>query len=1070
MRVHRLTMTAFGPFADTHTVDFDELGAQGLFLVHGPTGAGKTSVLDALCFALFADVPGSRSHRGVRCDLSPPDRATSVELEFTASGRRLRIVRRPEQVRPKLRGSGTRRTPASVVVHELRSGRWEARSTRLDEAANVINDVIGMGLAQFQRIALLPQGGFATFLRADARDRHALLTALFDVTAFEDVETWLADQRRASAGRLATAEQELAFGVRALGDLLVGQPPIPAAMADEPPPWPTDPAQDPAVWAGGVPALRSWLDRAQTAAVNEQERARTASESARDAVAAAAQLQRSRERGLRARVEAAAVEDAGASVETLRRERDTALKAGDLRGEILAAQRAETAHRDLQAQFADAALALARAVPDDRARDWFASGSTAGAGASGAVMSTCQELRRTLSAGSAELADLPSVAGRLAGAASVLAGHNRAQAAAQTAIDDANQRLEKLRERQRKIKAALADCAALAGAASARQVEHDRCRSAVQLRTQCAVLDEQLRGADQHTRLLERQELDARAAVLTLDEARLADLAAELADGLVPDAPCPVCGSEVHPSPAPTAGGWSPTALADAKKAATMATAALADAKAEASALSARREVAHARLAELRCADLSADELQKSLESSRLALAAARDAEVQLLRLTAEHDDVTVTIEQVRRDETDAHVAFEVSTAALAAVRRDVQQAVTGGLGAVARHTTVCLCGGDSAGQAGGAGDLDRGRWSDDPSIDELVAAAAHVTSEVRATQRQHARLTAEVEAIAGLAERLLTAADELGRAQAAVAEALTGSAFSTAEAALAAWRSESVLSNLSARIEDHERRGAAAHVTLAEPEVIAALAADPPDVAGLVKLAEAAEQRAVQAARMRHGLERTTTMALSLLAGIDKAARETLTRREEHLAVAALADLAAGTSPENTLRMRLSTFVLAARLERVVELANERLARMGDGRFALIHDDSLARGGARSGLGLLVRDEWSGTTRAPTTLSGGESFMASLALALGLADVLRESVGGVELETLFIDEGFGSLDEVSLDDVLGVLDELRDGGRAVGVVSHLAELRDRIPNRLAVGKASTGSTVTQHLAATASA
>ena len=95
---------------------------------------------------------------------------------------------------------------------------------------------------------------------------------------------------------------------------------------------------------------------------------------------------------------------------------------------------------------------------------------------------------------------------------------------------------------------------------------------------------------------------------------------------------------------------------------------------------------------------------------------------------------------------------------------------------------------------------------------------------------------------------------------------------------------------------------------------------------------------------------------------------------------------------------------------------------------------------------------------------------MASLALALGLADVLRESVGGVELETLFIDEGFGSLDEVSLDDVLGVLDELRDGGRAVGVVSHLAELRDRIPNRLTVGKASTGSTVTQHVAATASA
>ena len=182
------------------------------------------------------------------------------------------------------------------------------------------------------------------------------------------------------------------------------------------------------------------------------------------------------------------------------------------------------------------------------------------------------------------------------------------------------------------------------------------------------------------------------------------------------------------------------------------------------------------------------------------------------------------------------------------------------------------------------------------------------------------------------------------------------------------------------------------------------------------------------------------------------------------------LADLAGGTSPENTLRMRLSTFVLASRLERVVDLANERLRLMGDGRFHLEHDDSLAGRGARSGLGLRVRDAWSGSTRSPSSLSGGESFIASLALALGLADALRESVGGIELQTLFIDEGFGALDETSLDDVLGVLDALRDGGRAVGVVSHVPELRDRIPVQLTVTKSPQGSTLatTTALAATA--
>lgn len=221
---------------------------------------------------------------------------------------------------------------------------------------------------------------------------------------------------------------------------------------------------------------------------------------------------------------------------------------------------------------------------------------------------------------------------------------------------------------------------------------------------------------------------------------------------------------------------------------------------------------------------------------------------------------------------------------------------------------------------------------------------------------------------------------------------------------------------------------------------------------------------------RARHDTERIAHAARAAVNAVLEGAASVTDARGESARVAALADLAGGTSPDNTLRMRLSTFVLASRLERVVDLANERLRLMGDGRFQLEHDDSLAGRGARSGLGLRIRDAWSGTTRAPSSLSGGESFIASLALALGLADALRESVGGIELQTLFIDEGFGALDEASLDDVLGVLDALRDGGRAVGVVSHVPELRDRIPAQLTVTKSPQGSTLatTTTLAATA--
>ena len=142
----------------------------------------------------------------------------------------------------------------------------------------------------------------------------------------------------------------------------------------------------------------------------------------------------------------------------------------------------------------------------------------------------------------------------------------------------------------------------------------------------------------------------------------------------------------------------------------------------------------------------------------------------------------------------------------------------------------------------------------------------------------------------------------------------------------------------------------------------------------------------------------------------------------------------------------------------------------MGGGRYVLEHTDERAAGGARSGLGLRVLDQWTGRSRETTSLSGGESFMASLALALGLADAVKEEAGGHDLATLFVDEGFGSLDDDSLEEVLTVLDGLREGGRAVGVVSHVADLRARIPHQVVVRKGTDGSTVEVRTGATTSA
>ncbi|MGH3309391.1 MAG: AAA family ATPase, partial [Streptomyces sp.] len=238
MRLHRLSLTAFGPFAATQHVDFDELSAAGLFLLHGATGAGKTSVLDAVCFALYSSVPGSRQQPGgtLRSDHAAPGTLTEVVLDLTVGGRRLEITRRPEQTRPKRRGTGRTREKAASWLREYdaRAGEWRALSRSHQEVGEEIAQLTGMSRDQFCQVVLLPQGEFARFLRAGAEDRAKLLGRLFDTGRFAAVEEQLARLRRC-------AQEEVRAGDEALLGLLhrmrqavgtgtddgIGEPPLP---------------------------------------------------------------------------------------------------------------------------------------------------------------------------------------------------------------------------------------------------------------------------------------------------------------------------------------------------------------------------------------------------------------------------------------------------------------------------------------------------------------------------------------------------------------------------------------------------------------------------------------------------------------------------------------------------------------------------------------------------------------------------------------------------------------------------------------------------------------------------
>jgi exonuclease SbcC len=312
-------------------------------------------------------------------------------------------------------------------------------------------------------------------------------------------------------------------------------------------------------------------------------------------------------------------------------------------------------------------------------------------------------------------------------------------------------------------------------------------------------------------------------------------------------------------------------------------------------------------------------------------------------------------------------------------------------------------------------------------------------------------RLSTEAERCEALVEaeatelRARTAAGVARRhAEERVAEAGFSDLLAAADALLEPGRAATIRH----RVSEHDQQWSVVTATLAEPEL--ADLAPRPDVTAMTDSCRSATALREDAVAALAEVRRCATALDALSADLTAVEVELDERRAADEQVSALADLVNGRG-SNTLRMKLQSFVLAARLEQVAEVASRRLRDMSGGRYTFLHSDALGRHGARGGLGLDVLDEYTGARRPTKTLSGGESFMASLALALGLADVVTAETGGVQIDTLFVDEGFGTLDPQSLDAVMSVLDELRRGGRTVGVISHVEELRTRITSRLEV-------------------
>ena len=1018
MRPHRLRVTAFGAFGGTVEVSFEDLACSGLFLLHGETGAGKTTLLDAIGFALYGRVPGERGKaRRLRSDHAAPGTPTEVQLEATLGGRRMRITRKPEQERAKLRGAGTTTEQARVLLEEQAGGSWRAVSTRVGEADAEIADLMGMSADQFFQVVLLPQGEFARFLHADAGDRAKLLQRLFGTDRFHAVEEWLARRRKATADEVREAEAGIS-GLLARVAQAAGVP-VPSDDAvpsdDRLPSGDAVPSDDavqahdalpPAGWAAQLAeAAAAGAAAGQAQVAGHRRELDRALDLLRDAERLA-DRQRRRQDALDTRDRLAAAQ---ADLQDRRAELAAAARAAEVAPALAEADRtsralAQARVREEQArQRAAAAPATpAAAAPDASAGELRAAGQehVTRLGRLEALRSVSRQADDEDQAAEAARASAAALTAQVDAATAELADDHRQRPGLSRERDqaaEAGQRLPAVQAEADRYARAADDARALVKA------QADRSRQ------ERAYVDTKLEAAE------------LVAAATRLREARIDGMRAELAATLVDGAPCPVCGSLEHPELCELRGERVTREQEDA-------------ADTEALVASEKSEMIGARLgaADERVTALSARLEQAGFtaavdqaEANRLDQA-ARDLATQagsLASVAGKLADLQVALEALDQAiaDTGKHLA-ELTEQREAGLRQAAGADLRAG-----RHRESLLA------QLGGQPDLDTALTAARQAADALTAAA-------------------------DAADATMRAQDDTRRAVDLAGQAAAQAGFADLEAARRAQRDAPWRAAADQAIREHEASSRAVAELLADPDLDVAL--DPPaDLAGAragVGEARQAHDDAVAAYdRAKHRAEQLADLAPRLAARLDElkplADRAAEARR--------LADLAAGLGA-NTLRMTLSSFVLAARLEEVAVAASERLLKMTSGRYSLVHTDA-RRGAGRSGLGLLACDGWTGVDRDTSTLSGGETFLASLALALGLADVVTAEAGGTRIEALFVDEGFGSLDEDTLEEVMTVLDGLREGGRMVGIVSHVAELRQRIPAQVRVHKGQAGSHLT---------
>ena len=1010
MKIRWLRITGIGPFAGTHTVDFSAFEDSGLFLLDGPTGAGKSTLIDAITFALYGDVARTKdaSKDRLRSNHISDSDPSEADLVFEVATGIYRVTRTPAYTPAGKKSQRNSKSTLTRVVEDPDApDGWrtvEPIASGPRDVGSEIPAIVGLDKDQFLQTIVLPQGKFSQFLNATSDAREQILRDIFDTQIYVDFTKALVDAA-ASSKRGIEERRVAAIGaferVRSLDDALSENVHTDAPGAQERSAEAEEAAQLDA-GAEDSSAVTRWAEeacnRAREAHAQTLRVAEAATATAREASRALSEGRALAEaQAEHARVSATLAELA-ASEEAIASDRE---RAGQARRALAVAplDAAEASARDRLETAGDQVAALSPALGDGDAIDPVSLTPEAVAQLGERAQDLRDEATRTRGSLKEALAverSLPEARTQIESLRS-----RREQASARVASIEAERETLPLRIEQatEALRLMRADADTLPEAASTLRAINERLDASMQadlLRSALLGASDELREATVAAKL-------ANAAAADGHDLWIAQSASALALELEEDTPCPVCGSTAHPAPAPAADGEiTREQVAELDQARDRAESELRDAQA-------RHQDLVRRIAQL---NEVAGAPTPTLETER---DRAAELVAKLGALTPQISEIEAALaqERTRLDGlTDALASARESAASLASTLQERESALAA---AVARVET---------------------ERADYNSLDERAAAL---------DERAH-----RAAALAGACADWDNARAALAQARRALADTLTEQGLGADS-----WRTLLLplpqVASLEARVATHEKALFAAREALASERLTRAAAASAPDLEALTETARKAEEDAAAASRASGILEQHCAQLDAARVSLEQALDALRRAREQAGPIRRLADIATASGPENLASTPLSAWVLIARLEEVLAAANPRLAAISSGRYELasVPDDGTAS--RKSGLGLAIIDHDTDAMRSPRTLSGGETFYTSLALALGLADVVSAEAGGVELRTMFIDEGFGSLDSHTLSLVMAQLQALRSAGRTVGVISHVEEMATQIADQIQV-------------------